>query len=391
MKTIAWAWLVALTLASCGGRGGVSISFTLYWSVSSQDLDGDGRPDLVYTSSLVDHAPPHPGYLSVALQDPANPGRFLAPTVTAAGADPTSLIIADVDGDGRPDIVVGNSRSHRVEIFLQDPGAPGRFKAPFSLASSSSVNGVAAADLDGNGTCDIAVADGAGITLYAQSPGGGFGSPIFIATGESCGCVAIGDLDGDGRPDLAATTASQVLVLLQNSAAPGAFLAPVAYGAGVQPNTVVIADLNQDGKPDLAISNSGPPEGTLRGTVTVLLQGAPGTFLAATSYTAGYWAQSLAVGDLNGDGKPDLAVGNDESGSHPILSIYFQDPGVAGSFALSAELVLPKPGSASGVAIVDVDGDGAQDVLLTGGSGVTLLPQNPAHPGLFLPPVLVAN
>jgi hypothetical protein len=123
------------------------------------------------------------------------------------------------------------------------------------------------------------------------------------------------DLNGDGKPDLAVASegSKTVSVLLGNG--DDTFSSP-AYATGKVPTSVAAADLNGDGKPDLAVASQG---GAADGTVSVLLNKGNGTFAAKVDYATGSSAEAVAAADLNGDGKPDLAVANQVSQSVSVL------------------------------------------------------------------------
>jgi len=102
------------------------------------------------------------------------------------------------------------------------------------------------------------------------------------------------------------------MVYLQSSSAPGTFLSPLHYAAGAQPYALIGQDLNGDSRLDLAVASLGSPDGTVKSSLSVLLQSSamPGTFLPATSYPADVRAWTIASGDLGVDGRTDLVVGN---------------------------------------------------------------------------------
>src|SRR5881628_2469498 len=128
-----------------------------------------------------------------------------------------------------------------------------------------------------------------------------------LEVGTNPRSVAVGDFNGDGRLDLAVTNASSydvpgtVSVLLGNG--DGTFQSALSFAAGSDARSVAVGDFNGDGRPDLAVANAGYP-----GTVSVLLGNGDGTFQPAQSFAAGSNAVSVAVGDVNGDGRPDLVV-----------------------------------------------------------------------------------
>jgi hypothetical protein len=189
-------------------------------------------------------------------------------------------------------------------------------------------------------------------------------------TGISPSSVAIGDLNGDGQPDLVTTNiggdvnasplpAGTVSVLLGNGG--GTYSATTPYPTGsVIPLSVAIGDLNGDGKLDLAVANYGDPVSGV-GTISVFPGAGDGTFSAATQYPTGTGlpgAQSVAIGDLNGDGRLDLVVA-DASNRIPILLGQ-----VGGGFLAQTPLTFLGLNNLSSVAIADLNGDGRLDLAL---------------------------
>jgi FG-GAP-like repeat/FG-GAP repeat len=169
--------------------------------------------------------------------------------------------------------------------------------------------------------------------------------------------VAIGDLNGDGKPDLATANseANTVSVLANKDRSFEAVDYPT--GSFTYPTSVAIGDLNGDGKPDLATANSGTPLVAIGQTVSVFLNRGDGSFQANLDYETGREPRSVTIGDLNGDGKPDLATANG----------FVHDPGSVsvllnrgdGSFQANLEYETRRPSS---VAIGDLNADGKPDL-----------------------------
>jgi hypothetical protein len=190
-----------------------------------------------------------------------------------------------------------------------------------------------------------------------------------------------------------ATSANTVSVLLQihSGVVPTPSFAPaVDYATGIQPIAIKAADLNGDGKLDLLTANYGATFGPNNQGMSVLLQGStPGTFAAPVNYATEYRASGLAVGDLNGDGKPDVAVACEGlPGSPGAVSVFLQDPAAAG--ALLPAVNYRGAFGPMGVAIADMDGDGRPDLVLADGDIVVRF-NSATAPGTFGPPNFFYN
>jgi len=403
-------WLVAcasLALVACGGGGGAGSEaippFDSYTSVAVADLNGDGLLDVVAAYTHISAPPPHPGFVAVYLQNGANPGHFLPALTFAVGNDPESVAVADLDGDGRPDIVTANAilsangaGTSSVSVLLQDAAHPGHYLPAVNYATGPDPVFVAIGDLNGDGKPDLAVADSTGISVLLHDSAGKFLPRTTIATGGPCSSVAIVDLDGDGTPDLLASDAVSVLVLLQNPGDGSSFQAPVRYAAGQQPLYAVAGDLNGDGKPDIAVANIGTPSDLTKASASVLLQDPTrtGAFLAVVNYATQANSTAVAIADLDGDGWPDLAVANSGTLAGPCppdcnsvntgVSVLLQDGTTAGHFGTAVNYVATGNDFVTGVAVADVNGDGKADLIVLQAGGVFIRLQDSLHPGQFL-------
>jgi hypothetical protein len=312
------------------------------------------------------------------LEDRITPG-FLAPLAFDAGVDPVSVAVADFNGDGVPDLAVANFNSFGKVSVLLGKG-DGTFLPAQSFPTGYNSNSVAVGDFNGDGTPDLAVANQGSnnVSVLLGKGDGTFQTAQTFTAGPGPRSVAVADFNGDGRPDLAVAGGSMVSVLLGQG--DGTFLPAQSYGAGFGSRSVAVGDFNGDGKPDLAVANEGTTP-LFNGTVSVLLGQGDGTFLPALSYAAGSLPVSVAVGDFNGDGKLDLAVAN--QGTYP-----FTNAGVSvllgqGDGTFQTAVHYAAEGLPVSVAVGDFNGDGKPDLAVANDYGVSVL--RGQGDGTFLP------
>jgi VCBS repeat protein/FG-GAP repeat protein len=309
-------------------------------SVAVADLNGDLRADVA-----VAHAP---GTVSVFLN--RGRGRRPAKLDYRTGPGAASVAIRDLNGDRRPDLAVANSSASTVSVLLNEGRA--RFAPRHDHATAAAPIGVVAADLNGDGKPDLATVNGASVSLLPGTGDGGFGPHADYATPAEPSAIASGDLNGDGTADLVALDSPRLLVFLGS---PGG-LKP-ARGYSAYGGSVAVADLNGDRKPDLVTDG-----------VEVLINRGGGRFGRARSYDIGY-AQGLAIGDLNRDGRPDVVLGEpvapnqqdcDTGDGISVLVLANRGHGRLGStlaFSTGDDGCAPTP------ALGDLNGDGLPDLV----------------------------
>jgi hypothetical protein len=295
-------------------------------------------------------------------------------------AQPGAVAIADVNGDGKNDILVTDEKGSDV-LFLQGNG-DGTVDDPtvgYAVGGSPQTPAVAA-DFNGDGKADVIVLDGNLNFAYLQGYGDGsfrsavnyYAQPVLAGTGQlfSVG-IASGDFNGDGIPDFVigngqtGIEVAGITVFLSN---PDGSLQPgVRYGSATAPNYefqyVAVGDFNGDGKLDIAATDG------LSGGVQIFTGKGDGTFTAgatfATETTGTYKTLGLVAGDFNGDGHPDLAVVN-STGTSTDVGILLNDAQGHGSFTLKSNSVLSTPLSTSAqeITAADVNGDKKLDVVV---------------------------
>lgn len=400
------ASLLSLVIAGCsGGSGGSGPDFDMFTSVAVANLDGDELPDIAATFTHISGPPPHPGYVAVYLQLRGDPGTFAAPTIYAVGNDPFAIAVGDLDGDGRPDIVTANAilatsgaGVSDVSVLRQNPAAPGQFLAAVSYAVGAGPHDVAIGDVDGDGDglSDLVIADNEGLSVLLQNAAvaGTFQPRTRIDVGGGTSSVTVADLNGDGRADLLATDAVNTLALYGTAEAAPSFSAPLRLAAGAQPSHAAAGDLDGDGRLDIVVANLGSPADPASASVSVLLQDpvTRGSFGAAVSYATALRSQGVAIADLDGDDRADLAVVNggslaglcppDCGSAGSGVSILLQQPALAGRFQ-PAQNYPTTDDYAQYVAVADVNGDGRIDLVIAQGNGIFVRLQDPAHPGQF--------
>ncbi|MDR3389013.1 MAG: FG-GAP-like repeat-containing protein [Rudaea sp.] len=364
---------------SFAGQRTYSVGSSPY-SVASADVNGDGMPDLIAVNGA-------DNTVSVLLNTSA-PGAatpsFAAQQTFATGTTPFAVICADINGDGRPDLIIANNGSNTVSVLLNTT-APGSTTASFAVqqtfAAGSGPFAVATADINGDGKPDIIVADGNGtnVSVLLNTTAAGAASASFatqqgFTVGSAPYFVAVADLNGDGRPDLIVINSfgTSSLSVLLNTTSPGAstasFAAQETFYAGFNPFSVTAADINGDGKPDLIVTNY-----NFNNTVSILRNttapGAAATFAPLQTFATGTNPTSVVAADVDGDGKPDLIVLNAIDGTAWVMT-NTTIPGAAASFA--APQIFATGAFPRSATVADVNGDGKPDLIVANFEGNSL-------------------
>ena len=283
------------------------------------DLDGMGGLDII-TANTENHT------ISLLRNTPAGVFALSSPLHVRVGQLPIALATGDLDKDGRVDIVVANHDSDSITILRQ-------IVNPFSIVPASPFqvvelpvgdgpHNVVIGDVDGDGRSDIIVANfqtrtmavlrnlstGPGITADSFAP------PVHFPRGGNC--LAFGDIDDDGKSDIViGNWRTQTLSVFRNVASPGSITldslaAPVDFAMGNNPHTIALSDLDGDARLEIVVV------GELSSYMSIFKNvSTPGTlnensFLPRVDFASGWNAVGVAAGDLDGDSRPDLVFAN---------------------------------------------------------------------------------
>jgi hypothetical protein len=285
----------------------VAVSNQQAISVVTADFNGDGIPDLAL--------PNGPFGLTILLGN--GDGTFTAAASPGTNYPQTSIAVGDFNGDGIPDLAYGTSTDDTPGGVLLGNG-DGTFRPGQRLQTGNNSDSAAVGDFNGDGNLDLAITSFCpfvpnSVYIFLGNGDGTFKLGATPVTGTNPGSVAAGDFNGDGNVDLAVANNgdNSVTILLGNG--DGTFTAAASPATGSGPTSVAVGDFNGDGKLDLAVTNSGS------NTVTILLGNGDGTFAVAASPATGINPTSVTVGNFNGDGIADLAVANNASNTVTIL------------------------------------------------------------------------
>ena len=345
-------------------------------SVAIADVNGDGKPDIV----VANYRDLACGWGGVGVLLGNGDGTFqTAVDYCSGGSAAYSVAVADVNGDGKPDIVVANANDVNVGVLLGNGDGTFQAAVTYSTTDSNPIS-VAVADVNGDGKLDIVVADGCGnadctVGAVGVLLGNGDGTfqtaVVYDSGGWFTVSVAVADVNGDGKPDIIVANADSdnVGVLLGNG--DGTFQTPVSYDSGgSSPESVVIEDVNGDNKPDIVVANSCEKGDCTVGSVGVLLGNGDGTFQAPVAYgSGGYDPVSVAIADVNGDGNSDILVTNCSTSTSPQGGCIGQGTvgvllGNGGGTFQSVTTYDSGGYLTDSVAVLDVNGNGKPDVVV---------------------------
>lgn len=294
----------------------------------------------------------------------------------ATGSGPGSLVAADLNHDGKLDLVSSDGGYPRTVSVLLGTGNGG-FAARTAFAPARQPGAIATGDVNEDGHVDVVMATstpedvfgplvGVVSVLYGDGAGRLSAAAAAFPTGIGACAVAVADLDKDGHLDIVTANGAEgwdagdapgnsVSVLLGDGS--GGFAAHADFATGAYPKEVKVADLDKDGNLDLVTCNRGTWE-AYGNTVSVLRGNGSGGFAAKTSFTTGALPTAVAVGDLDKDGDLDLVSANEGDTTVSVLL-----GNGSGGFASKRDFTMGDVAfSPRSVVVADLDGDGRADV-----------------------------
>jgi hypothetical protein len=331
------------------------------------------------------------------LQDGVNSPVLFDPATQVTAGLASHMAAADLNGDSKADAVIGGTNGG-IGVYLGD--GTGRLVLAQSISLPAEVNVIVTlADLNGDGKPDLVATDGgdSNMYVYLNDGTGHFGAPKTYSIGAPGIFIIAADVNADGRMDILVDSNINNLQVFTGNGdgtlthfSSYNFAVPVSYGATY---AGAVADLNGDGKVDLVISNSCPT--ALGGTdcIVLLLNDGKGNFTLKQNLPTGVFPQvdSIAVADLNRDGHPDIVIAYQHyfGGDVPVQTAYGKGDGTVGPLSLIYSLGVNTPpstqiGYGTTVRAADLDGDGYPDLVVSDGdTGLVYLLHNNAGLGTF--------
>ncbi|HUN25662.1 MAG TPA: VCBS repeat-containing protein [Steroidobacteraceae bacterium] len=431
-------------LAGCGNSNFYNI--TQPQSVVIADFAGTGYPGVAVAQAQIDESGVNPGeqpgYVAVVLQTPGSPGTFGSSTHFGTKGNPFAMVAGDLTNSGAVDLAVANGNDQSISVLMETAPKSATFSPALNVPTSpagltTTPDDVAMCDINGDGFLDLVVADAgaaidpATITTYsaigavttnghiigilqnASSPGT-FGAPTVIgpaptpAADESptptanaiygVACGSLSTTTAGAPPDIVFTSYDYqgdngtVSILFHDPAHPGQFLPRFDLSLPGLLHRVVIADVNNDGLPDIIVANAGAgSDGNGTAGIVVMLQDPsnPGTFEAPVTYAV-YAVSGFAVGDVNGDGLPDIVSASSYPPGTGTVSVQFNDASVPGTFS-ATPVEYSGLGNPEAVAIGPLSGHTLNDIATADSTGVAVMLNETSSPGTFGAPALVGG
>ena len=347
------------------------------YTVVMSDIDGDGKIDLVVINSSISS-----NIASVFLNNGSNGAISFAPKIDfAISANIESIKVGDIDGDGKPDMIIINHSSNYVSVLRNTSNIGAiSFSSQMNFQCIPYPKSIAIADINGDGKTDLALTNADSNTVSILRNTGSIGNLSFaekidFAAGLGPISMVIGDLDSDNKPDMVvANKYSNSVSVLRNLSSNGVinFAQKIDMLTGNNPKFVNLGDVDGNGKLDLAISNIGDNKISIFQNTT---SNGNLSFALKLDFPTASAPGSLAIGDIDGDGLPDLVSANEGSDNVSVLRNISSN----GSVNFETNVDFETGTAPVSVAIGDINGDGKPDLATANlwSNSVSVLRNNP--------------
>jgi hypothetical protein len=311
--------------------------------IATADLNGDGKLDLVVGSDTI-------AQLGVMLGN--GDGTFQLQVTYAIPALASYVVLQDFNHDGKLDIFVINFEPSSASVLLGNGN--GTFQPSLNSTTGNTPYQAVAGDFNADGNLDIAMTDVFNnlIIILLGKGDGTFQSPASFTAGAFTFNVVTGDFNGDGILDLATGNSFAKTVSLFPGLGNGSFGPATVFPANSKPGAMYAVDMNGDGKLDLITASTNTPS-----SVSVMLGNGDGTFQPESVFQANYNPDFIISADFNGDNVPDIAV-NDIS-SHTLAVLLGNSDGT-----LQNRVLYQTPLEPEQIAVGDFNGDGRLDMVV---------------------------
>ncbi len=326
-------------------------------TVVVDDFNNDGRLDLIAVNTGTDNICVFFGYGNATFSKPTlySPGN---------GFDPNFIATGDFNNDSQLDIAIANTGSNSFSVLLGCPN--GTFSTPLNyfITNGSFPSSIAVGDFNNDNRLDIIVTnsgtDTVDVFLGYVSESFLFASPYSTGTLSQPASIAVGDFDNDTRLDVVVANNGTGNIMILFGSGDGTFTSQTTYSTGndSKPCSVAVGDFNNDSRLDIVVANSGT------NNIGIFLSNGSGTFSSQVTYSTGFDSQpySVAVLDFDNDTRLDIAVVN-YIGNSVIVFFGFGN----GSFRMTdqSEYYIGFDSHPYGVAVGDVNNDNQSDIVVT--------------------------
>jgi len=387
------ALLLGLACAAAARADGTeAYTGNLAYAEAVADFNGDGMPDVAVVNMYDDN-------VSVLMSTTASGSTSLSfadqqPFYTGYG--PQAVSAADLNGDGKPDLIVGNCSDNTVAVFMNTTvqgSTTASFADPVELQGANGPCAMTVVDVNGDGLPDIVTADlgDNAVAVFLNTTPQGASVPSFaaaqsFAVGSSPWSIVAADINGDGKLDIAVVNLddSTMSVLINTTAAGDttpSFLSQQVFPGGNGPQAIAAGDLNGDGKPDMAVAGYGDTLAYVLINTTVT-GSSIASFATAQTFDYGSSTYSVSIADVNGDGTPDIVIADAATGGAYVW-VNSTPTGSSSVSVVDGQELNPHDGGwAIAVTTADMNGDGMPEILLVNaGNGEVNVLLNATAPG----------